>query len=145
MNLTNLVVAMLVGTGIILGMSSFYTEIATQYPSGTGNWTNSTTFGIFNKSFTEINERTEDLQNHTIGIATKSISDLTILQDITFAFLDVGGILSQIPNIMTEFINQMVQILGIVVPTWLISLVLTIMAFLVAMRVVSIFLKREEI
>ena len=145
MNLTSFVVALLVGSGIILGMSSFYTEIATQYPSGVGNYTNSSSFDVFNSSFTEINQRTEDLQNHTIGVATKSILDWTLYQDLAFAFLDVGGILSQIPNVMVEFIYQMVQILGIGVPTWLISLALTILAFLVAMKVASIFLKREDI
>lgn len=142
MEIKNYLIGLVLFSGIVLGMSTFYADVAVTYNA---TYTNYTTFNSFNNSFAEVNEITDNLQNHTVGFTQKGMFDVTKYQDAVLAFIDIGSVLSVTPNLMVEYWNEMTVLIGIPIPWWFIVIIGAVIGIAVAFKVASIFTKMEGI
>jgi len=145
MKFSSMAIAILIFSAVVIGFGSTYSSLNEVYDYNIGNYSNASSFQPFNDSFSEINVISRDLQNHTAGISSKSLVDISLYQDIVLAFIDVTGILSRLPNIMIEFINQGFSLVGINVPWWVSALIFAIISLVIAFKAAAIVLKREDL
>ena len=142
MKLTPLMISMLLFSGLALGVISFYGNVVDTY-----NPPNSTTteeFGEFNDTFTEYEDKMSQLEEKTVGAATKQWTDWTKYQDAVMAFIGVGGVLFDVPNLMIRFVGTTGKFLPDV-PTWFTTMLIVIIIVIFAMRISAIYSKTDEI
>lgn len=142
MKLTPLILSMVALSGIALGVITFYGDAITTYnPS---NSTLTSEFDTFNRTFEDYTKKMGQIENKTVGAATKDWTDWTRYYDATMAFLGVGGIILDMPNLMISFINTAGGLIP-AIPTWFKLMVATIITIIFALRVAAIFTKTDEI
>lgn len=143
MKLTPLLISIVLMGGVMLGMANFYGDIQNTY--NPDNSTSTEDFKAFNESFTTMNELMNRTSQHTVGAATKSLTDPSKYTDALMAFIDVGGVILEMPNtLMTGYVNNMTKYIPDI-PTWFITVILTIIAIIFVMRVAALFTKTDEI
>lgn len=143
MKISDVVLGMIVFIAIIIGFSSFYGTIATVYLEEQPDLTYSNMSSTFN-SYNEINTHVEEIGNLTTSISKKIQNPLewiSGLGDTAGLFISVGGILGEIPNVMTQWVNSIQSV--IVIPSWFVPMILAIVSTIFVFKIVSIFLKRE--
>lgn len=140
--LTPVIISMMMFAGVILGLATFYNDINTQYTI-----TNSTaeeSFTVFNDSFETMNDHMYSLQNKTSGFYTKGITDPTRYTDALMAFVDIGNIIFQIPNILITFTQNSFTFLPYV-PDWFKTMIGSIIVIYFTMKIAAIFVKMDDI
>ena len=142
MKLTPLIISMVALSGIALGVITFYGAAVTTY--NPANSTLTAEFDTFNRTFEEYTEKMGQIENKTVGAATKPWSDWTKIQDATLAFLGVGGIILDLPELMISFVNTAGGMLPMI-PSWFKLMIMTIITIIFALRVAAIFTKTDEI
>jgi len=147
MKLSSILISTLIVAGIIIGLGNAYVEINNAYTSVQENLTveSESTFSRVNSTFSEVSGYMSDMENRTIGIASKfpNFDIFGGLIDTGLLFLDVIGIILEIPNVLTNIVNIGLETIGIPVPSWVVSVSLGVLVIIVVLKVVGILLKRE--
>jgi len=143
MKLEPIMISFVLMAGVLIGMASFLGDVNTAYQLE--NTTDLNTLEEFNTTFQKVRNATADLEQRTQNFNRKGLLNPSVYYDAIMAFVDIGVILFQMPNMMTSNVNLIEKVLPIFVPAWLILAVLTIIAFIVAMRVASVYTKTDEI
>jgi hypothetical protein len=143
MNLTPLLIAFVVFSGLIIGMGEYYSSIQDVYAPA-GNSSSAGNFTRFNETFTNINSQLEQAANHTVGVATKSLLDPSKYYDVLLTMFDVGGIIMKIPGVLMITVSQVSDML-IFIPSWIKYTIISVISIIIIMKVVAIFMKTGEI
>ena len=126
------VVAVLVG-GFVIDVNSFY--------GVNDNTTTTEDWLQFNSTYTELEDSMEDVQNRTVGFATKELTDPSKYTDALMAFIDVGVVILRIPTTLGHYVDYITGIMGFYVPNIIKAAVGLIIAIIFTLRVASIFIK----
>lgn len=138
MKTATLLIAITVFSGIALGMTSLYSDM--QYSYAPTNSSSMTGINALNGTINDINDDMRSMQNHSIGFGTKGLTDATKYADGMLAFLDLAGILSNIPNI---FSSLLMSSFGFYVPEWFITLIIVSVTIIVVLNVANMFIRTE--
>jgi len=137
MNISTLMMAMLVLSGVMLGAIAYYGDIITVYSPA--NSTSTEQFQKFNSSFYNYSTMITNLENKT---ASFSISNPESWGDGGLAFLSVAGIILQTPQLFINTIKLMTESVAIAWPNWLLPLIISAITIFVVMKIASIFIRR---
>jgi hypothetical protein len=124
----------------MVGMGLYYADIQAVYSPA--NATSGSAFFAFNDSLSEVNNTIVSLQNHTVDFSSKGFLDLSLYSDAALAFLDVGKIIIQIPNILFNIIWKIGALVGM--PSWFTAAIMAIVTIFFVFKVVGMFTNREE-
>lgn len=142
MSLQSIVISVIMFSAIMLGLSTYYGNIVSVY--NPPNMTTSETFQSFNQTFNKTAELMKSFENHTTGFTQKGITDPSKYSDALMAFLDIGGVILQTPNMIMNSINSAFNLVPMI-PDWFRYMVYSIITVTIGFIVVSIFLKRDTI
>jgi hypothetical protein len=140
MNITGLMLAVLIASGVMLGLSAYYGDIITVYSPD--NSTSTEEFQKFNDTFGYMNTKVSSIENHTSSWTSKGITDPSTWGDSALAFLDVVGIILNTPQIFISTINNMISMIHLPIPPWVLYVVFGAISLFVVMKIASIFLRR---
>jgi len=148
-SLSSIIIGVMVFSGIMIAMGTFYGDVVTNYHSYNSTEFNSSLIGNFtqfNESYAYIQSKMEQIESKLAPASEKAWYDLTKYSDAIMAFVPVGSIILAIPSLITNFINVGFGMWGIpgVIPTWFKSLLLLIPIVIIVLKVAAYFLKREE-
>ena len=94
----------------------------------------------------EMNEIGSDLETKVTGLSKKVTTfDPTAIYDLAGLFVDVGAFLLKIPSVVAQTIQLAAGISKASPASWFISGLISLVTILVILKVVAIFLKREEL
>ena len=143
MNLAPILIAIVIGSSMILAMYSYYDEVNTIYKP-TGIPVNSENFTSFRTSYSKVNNLMDSISNKTTDITSKGLSWNTV-QDSAIVFFDIAGLMTQSPTIVKDFVAGGVHtIFGIadIENEWFVSMITTIIMIVIISLIVAILLKR---
>ncbi len=146
MNLTPLVIAMVLGSGVIIGMWNFYNDINTVYqPGNTISAQAEGNFTMLSQTFDKVNVLMGNIQNQTSSMVSAGFSPAGIL-DSVLVFFSVTKFILQAPGIMIGFLTAgLSQIMGVGGGnTWFIPMITTIVTVVFVSLVAAIVLKRLQ-
>lgn len=138
MNISTFMIAMLIFSGIVLGLMEYYNEIITVYSPE--NSTASADFDKFNQTFIEYNEKLSAIENKTTSF---NIKDPSTWGDGSMAFLSVAGLIMEMPTLFIKMINNMLTATDLSFPEWLGIIITTGIILFVMMKIASIFLRKQ--
>jgi len=142
MNLLSIVIGIIIASSVLIGGSIYYKDIVDTYAPT--NATSSAEFDKFNETYDKMAELSGSFENHTIGFTTKSLIDPSKYSDALMAFIDVGGVILQIPNIMIDTVNNAFSFIP-VIPDWFRYMTYTIISIVIVFVVASVVLKRDTL
>jgi hypothetical protein len=137
MNITTLMIAMLVFSGVILGLVAYYGDIITVYAPE--NSTSTEEFQKFNQTFYDYTDMMSNIENKTVSF---NILHPETWGDGGLAFLSVAGIIYKTPGLLTATIQNLLASTKISFPPWLLPVIIGGITIFVVMKVASIFLRR---
>lgn len=144
MNLTEVAILTIIISGILLGTFTIYEDVASDIYKETNTTSRSVIeFG----AITDLQDVATDMEEHMLGLSEKvaTFNPLAIY-DLSALFVDVGVFLFKLPNVMLNVIEGTTRVItGVSIPGWFSGMILAIISVTVILKIVAIFLKREEI
>lgn len=143
MKLTPILINVVIFSALALGTIAFYGDVVSVYRPA--NSTSEEDFLVFNETFTEYNDNMATLEQRTVGASTKQWTDWSKYYDATMAFIGVGALLFELPNLMYKFVSVTGDVLPVPIPAWFTVMVLSIITVIFALRISGVFTKTDEI
>lgn len=127
MKVIELVIMMLVFSGAVIGLTSFYTETATSYGADTSDI-----------SFVNVTQNITSKTDEMKAKLDKGESDITAFVDIivTGVFESVK-ILFSVPAVFSGLATDTTEASGLIVPGWFISLLIIIVTIIVLFAIIK--------
>lgn len=99
------------------------------------------------KAIDDLQDQGEKIEQRVLDLSKKATSlDLTSIYDMAALFADVGVYLFKIPNALLSIITGLPRLMtGIPIPGWFTTMLIAIVMIVIALKIVAIFLKRENI
>jgi hypothetical protein len=146
MRITPLIIAVLVMSGIMMGISGFFYGVQRVYnPGGSAN---SSTYVAWNDTSNKLNKTMANFEEKTAGLQSGK-GTLSAYYDILLAVVDVFGVMFTIPNILISLVSSSLGFMpGYVTgegTSWFLPMIATVIISIVALKVVAIATKTEEI
>jgi len=143
MKISTLLISMIVSVGILLGLSSFYSNMAYTY-TPSGNSTSESTFiTSFNKSFEEINMKMDKLTNKTTTFNTKQWYDITKWFDIALIATDAADVLAKTGSLVITFGSTTLAEFLPGIPWWFKAMTGTILVIIFAVGIAMMVIRME--
>jgi hypothetical protein len=144
MNLAPILISLILATGVIMGMYSFYNDISIGYHPGDS--TEKGNFTQFNVTSNSVNSLMASMQNKTTDLTSKGILSLSGVYDASIIFIDAIGLIFQTPAILLGFIGGLVSNIPWLggQNMWFITSIETIITIVIVMLVVAIIMKRFQ-
>jgi len=144
MRLRDIMISLLIFSGITIGLMIFYEETANlyveAYPDIVGTYSTNQTFAVLNRT-KEIVDITEDMSNKLTSLTNKT-NILTAVADSFVLTFDFFGLLAQTPNIVIGVFRDTTSILTTIgFPGWFLSMMSGIVLVVVIFTIASLFLK----
>jgi len=142
MRLRDLVIGVLIFSGLTVGIMIFYEQTASlyveKYPNIVGTFSSNETFAKFN--------RTQDIIDITDAIETKFSDiaqgfDITTVYDVAVLGFNVFSLLFKIPEVVLETYYNAMSVIHVPGLGWFTSMVSTIILVIIIFTVAGLFLK----
>jgi len=137
-----LIIAVIVASGLAIGMFGFYTMSAEDYYVAVGNYTNSSDYSYVTVVNSTIASKLDTLQNKTLGLGQKVQTGIALLDAVIIGaslLVDVSSTLFEIPKIIINFMTGTQRLAGIVIPSFFmatISLVIIVIFIFTVLKMV---------
>jgi len=145
MRLRDLVIGILIFSGITVGMMIFYEETAhiyeEDYPDIVGTYSTNRTFATLGQT-QEIVNLTQEMSEKLANITSKT-NILTAVYDSFVLGFDFFGLLLKIPSMAIGVFKDTTEIFTTIgIPPWFMGMIEGIILVVVVFTIISIFLKR---
>ena len=139
MKITTMMIGFVLMSLVMISMSLYYADIQDMYAPE--NSTELTKFTVFNYTFGNFSYIMGRAENQTIG-TNKNV--ITQFADSVLYMFTVAGTILSIPNIMVVTIGNAFG-MTLYIPRWIQNAIFLIITIIFVMRIVSIFMKTEEV
>ena len=142
-SITSLMIMIVIGLSVMIGIGSFYNDVATTYGIE-GSSTSYSTFLQFNNTLSSLSTPLTQMQKNIVGAVSSGFNIPQALYDATAALFNLGQVFFNIPGVIGGFISTMFAVLSnnaIIIPNWVGTMIALVVLIIVTMQVIRMFTK----